>query len=183
MIRLASLIVLSLCTAGCLLQPIDEADLAPAKVARAQAALDAFRANPELGDFFAQAAVIGIYPNAVRAGTGFGGAWARGLVFRGDKPIAHGRMLQFSAGANVGGQVYRQILFFKSVAAYEAFRDGLLEFAGQANVAVATLGGASTPSFNGDVALFTELKGGLLVEASVGAHRYGFAPITSADAP
>ena len=65
----------------------------------------------------------------------------------------------------------------------EAFSSGLLEFAGQANAAVVTAGMAATPSFNSEVALFTELKGGLLIEASVGAHRYGFAPITPGSKP
>jgi lipid-binding SYLF domain-containing protein len=176
--RIILLLTLATSLSGCLLKPIDASDLDQSKVGHARAAIEAFRTNPALADFFDKAAVIAVYPNALRAGGGFGGAWARGLVFRDDMPIAHGRMLQFSAGANVGGQWYRQILFFKTVEAWEAFAKAPLEFAGQANAAVATVGLASTPSFNSEVALFTELKGGLLFEASVGAHRYGFAPIT-----
>ena len=181
--RIIVIATLTACLSGCLLKPIDADDLAAEKVGRAEAALEAFRTNPKLADFFDKAAVIAVYPNALRAGGGFGGAWARGLVFQDDVPIAHGRMLQFSAGANVGGQWYRQILFFKTVEAWEAFSRAPLEFAGQANAAVVTAGLAATPSFNSEVALFTELKGGLLIEASVGAHRYGFAPIVRADAP
>ena len=74
-------------------------------------------------------------------------------------------------------QEYRQILFFKTEEAFFKLMKEFPkfpEFSGQAKTAFVTTGISSTPSFNKEVALFTQLKGGLLLEASVGAHHYSF---------
>jgi hypothetical protein len=125
------------------------------------------------------AELIAVYPTSIRAGVGFGGGMGHGLVFRDGHAIGRTSMYQVSVGANVGGQVYRQILFFKSEAAFQRLMDDAMEFAGQANLAVVTAGDSATPSFNTEVAMFTQLRSGLLVEGSVGAHGYWFRPLTA----
>lgn len=163
---------------ACSLKPIERSDLSAQRVDSVREVLADMRQDDRLAAFFDEAEVIALYPASARAGSGFGGAYGRGLVF--DKEgtvIAHSRMWQISVGAQLGGQVYRQILFFKTRESYARFLTLRSEFAGQANLAVATLGIASTPSFDTEIALFTQLRGGLLVEATVGAHGYNFAPI------
>jgi lipid-binding SYLF domain-containing protein len=172
--------VIALCLAvgACALKPIERDDLSAERVEDVRAALGAFREDARLAPFFEGAELIAVYPTSGRAATGFGGAYGRGLVFDADgRVVAHSRMWQLSVGAQLGGQIYRQILFFKSRAAYDAIATSAAEFAGQANAALVTWGIDSTPSFDAEVALFTELRGGLLVEASVGAHGYQFAPV------
>ena len=139
-----------------------------------------FRQDGRLAPYFEQAALVAVYPSNVRAGFGFGGAYGQGLVFRGEEVIGRTRVYQFSFGVNIGGEMYRQILFFKSEEAFERLFSGAMEFAGQANLAVATAGSAVTPSVNQEVALFAEVQGGLLVEATVGAHHYRFTPLPHA---
>ncbi len=74
----------------------------------------------------------------------------------------------------MGAQYYEQILFFKTDAALELFKTGTLEFAGQVNATVASAGVAVTPSYNEEVAVFTSIGGGLMLEGSVGGHNYYF---------
>ena len=143
----------------------------------AQNALNNFRDDERLSSFFDQAEIIIIYPTNYRVAFGVGGAYGRGLVYRLGDIIGRSRVYQLNAGAVAGGEKYRQILFFKSEAAFDKLTDGFLgfpEFAGQAKASFVTTGASSTPSFNKEVALFTQLKGGLLLEASVGAHYYSF---------
>ena len=87
-------------------------------------------------------------------------------------------MFEVFAGANFGAQAYRSILFFRTDKSLRKFKKGRFEFTGQANAAAVTLGVGLTPSFNQEVAMFTQLRGGLLLEASVGTQRYDFFPLT-----
>jgi lipid-binding SYLF domain-containing protein len=160
--------------AGCGIVPQRGDTLSAGELAAANAALEQFAADERLTPFFAEAEVIAVYPAGIRAGLGIGGGLGQGVVFQDGRPIGRTGMYQLSIGANVGGQVYRQILFFKSEAAFGRLMSDVMEFAGQANLAVAMAGGAATPSFNSEVALFTQLRSGLLVEGSVGAHSYTF---------
>lgn len=173
-----SLVLLTAGIAGCGVIPQRGETATQAEIAAAEEALGEFASDERLEPFFSQAEIVAVYPNGFRAGLGFGGAIGHGLVFQQGQVIGRSSMYQFSVGANVGGQFYRQVLFFKSEAAFERLMAGVAEFAGQANLAVAQLGGAATPSFNTEVAMFTQLRGGLLLEGSVGAHRYTFRPLT-----
>ncbi len=161
---------------GCALGPQRGSPIGDFEHGKAEQARAGFMDDERLAPFFEQSKIIAVYPTNVRAGMGFGGAYGYGLVYKDGEVVGRSRMYQISVGANLGAQVYRQILFFKTEQAFESLMAGLMEFAGQANVAVATLGMSSTPSFNNEVALFTQLQSGLLIEGSVGAHRYAYWP-------
>ena len=147
---------------------------------KAQRTVAEFTGLEQLTPYFDEAIAYAVYPSAFRASTGFGGGYGRGWLFREGVIVGRTTMLQISVGANLGVQWYRQILFFKTEDALRRWQRGTFEFAGEAGAAAGTWGAAASPSYNTEVALFTELRAGLLVEASVGTHRYEYAPI---DAP
>jgi len=161
---------------GCALGPQKGSPIGDFEHGKAEQARAGLLDDERLAPFFEQSKIIAVYPTNVRAGVGFGGAYGYGLLYKDGEIIGRSRMYQVSVGANLGAQVYRQILFFKTEQAFERLMAGLMEFAGQANVAVGALGMSSTPSFNTEVALFTQLRSGLLIEGSVGAHRYAYWP-------
>ena len=82
--------------------------------------------------------------------------------------------MQFNAGPHIGAQYYEQILFFRNKESLQNFMSGTIEFGGQVNATVATAGVAVTPSYNADIALFTNIGGGLMLETSIGGHQYTF---------
>jgi lipid-binding SYLF domain-containing protein len=176
-------ILLTLGATGCSMIPQRGETATPGELAAAEEALGEFAADQRLEPFCSQAEFVAVYPSGIRAGFGFGGAIGHGLVFQRGRVIGRTSMYQLSVGANIGGQFYRQVLFFKSEDAFERVMADVMEFAGQGNLAVAQLGGAATPSFNTEVAMFTQLRGGLLLEGSVGAHRYTFRPLTPGPQP
>lgn len=137
-------------------------------------ALKSFKQQTELDVYFKQAKGIAILPQNIRAGTGFGGAVGYGWLVINDESIGRVLNLQFFIGADLGIQKYRQILFFKTKEAVKKFQKGTFEFAGQANATALLWGKGWTPTYNSDVAIFTLIDGGLLLEGSVGAHRYDF---------
>lgn len=178
-LRLLPLLVLMLTMLGaCSMKPIPRDELASDKVDDVLHSLAGFRKEERLAPFFAQAEVIAVYPMSLRAANGVGMAYGRGLVFdQAERPIGYTRMYQITAGPQIGAQLYRQVLFFRTRAVYEQFRKSPAEFAGQFNAAATVIGIASTPSFHNDIALFTQLRGGLLLEASFSGHRYTFGVI------
>lgn len=144
---------------------------------KAQHTVAEFSELAQLAPFFAEAVAYAVYPDAFRASTGFGGGYGSGWLFRDGDIVGRTTMFQISVGANIGAQWYRQILFFKTEDALRRWQRGTFAFAGEAGAAAGTWGAAASPSFNTEVALFTELRGGLLVELSVATHRYEYAPI------
>ncbi|MEM8769999.1 MAG: hypothetical protein AAGE43_21395, partial [Pseudomonadota bacterium] len=163
---------------GCGMKPIDREELAEDKIDGVLKSLAAFRKEEKLAPFFEEAEVIAVYPTSFRGANGVGLAYGSGLVFdREEQPIGYTRMYQLTAGPQIGGQLYRQVLFFKTREVYERFRSSPFEFAGQFNAAATIIGLHSTPSFSGDIALFTQLRGGILLEASFSGHRYTFGTI------
>jgi lipid-binding SYLF domain-containing protein len=168
------LIFVLLLIAGCIPSSVPEST----ERAKAQAAVDEFRSEPQLKSYFDDAIAYAVFPSAIRAASGFGGAYGAGWLYRQDDLLGRALMFQISAGPQLGVSWYRQILFFKSEDALRRFENSTFEFAGEAEVAVGPLGGAASPSYSPEVALFTQLRSGLIVEASVGAHRYEYRPIS-----
>ncbi len=167
-----------LAAGGCAMKTIPRQELADEKVSGVLTSLTEFRKEARLARFFDEAEVIAVYPWSFRGASGVGLAYGSGLVFdRAETPIGYTRMYQISGGPQLGAQAYRQILFFKTRAVYEKFRRSPAEFVGQLNATAAIVGYAADPSFNDEIALFTQVRGGLLLEASFSSHRYTFGAI------
>jgi lipid-binding SYLF domain-containing protein len=162
---------------ACSSQPLKHSDLSESEIADAHEALLMLQKEEKLAPYFAQAVAFAVYPAMGRAGLGFGGAYGTGMVFKDDQVIGTTSLTQVNVGFNAGIQFYRQILFFKSAGVLDHFKRGNLELGGQFNTALITLGGGVTPAYLDDIAIFTQLRGGLLIEASIGGHYYGFTPL------
>jgi lipid-binding SYLF domain-containing protein len=177
MLRLMLLLMLGT-LAGCSSKVIDKESLNDSDYLGAVNATKFFQADERLAEYFDDAVAYAMFPRVYRAGAGFGAAYGSGWVFRdGGFPIGKISIWQINAGPHVGAQSYEQILFFKTERALSLFQKSPLEFAGQANVTVLAAGASATPSYNEDVAVFTNVKGGLMLEGSIGGHRYHYQPI------
>ena len=168
---------LALALGGCASKPYPAEKVTAKQEQRVEGVVNAFKRNPDLQSYFDDCVAYAVYPWVFRAGTGFGGAVGTGWLYRDGKLSSRGYQGQFFAGANLGLQLYRQIIFFRTEAAVNAFEKSNVEFAGQVNAAAIIWGGGYTPAFNSDVAIFTDLLGGLMLEASIGAHAYTHRPV------
>lgn len=174
LLRICFLLLLIPMTGGCVSEPVVYDEARQAAVAEA---LALFRAEDELQPYFRDALAYAVFPANWRAGSGFGGAFGSGWLFEGEALTGRVIMTEVFVGPNLGVQADRKILFFRSEQALDQFRRGRFEFTGQANASVATAGRALTPGFNPDVAMFVLVRGGLLLEASVGTQRYDYFPL------
>ena len=81
-----------------------------------------------------------------------------------------------SIGFQWGGQAYSEFLFFEDAAALENFKRGNYELGAQASAVAITAGASADANFVGGVAIFTQAKGGLMYEASVGGQKFKVEP-------
>lgn len=150
-------------------------------VSEAEAAVADFRrADPGLSRFFTSAVGYAVFPSVDKGAVGIGGAYGKGVLFERGKPTGRTSLTQVTIGAQLGGQAYREIVFFESEAAIARFKKGELALAAQVSAVAASAGASANARYARGVAVFTLAKGGLMAEASVGGQRFGFHPFAKA---
>ena len=159
---------------GCNTAPATQADR-DALYADATAALSAFEAkDPGLRRFFEDAVGYATFPSVGKGGLGFGGAYGRGVLYERGVMVGHCDLTQATVGFQLGGQVYRELIFFQTPEALESFKRGEFELAAQASAVAAEAGAAATADFEAGVVIFTLPKGGLMYEASIGGQKFSY---------
>jgi len=148
----------------------DEADEYDAK---AQEAIAAFlEKDPSVQKFFDTAVGYVVIPSVGKAGFGIGGARGKGVLYENGAVTAVITMTQLSFGFQWGGQAYSQFIFFEDAATLTNFKLGNYELGAQASAVAVTAGVSADAEFNGGMAIFTQAKGGLMYEASVGGQKF-----------
>lgn len=133
--------------------------------------------DPSLESFFNKAYAYAVYPTVGKGAIGIGGAHGSGVVYRRGRMIGLTSMTQLTIGWQLGGEAFREIIFFKNKKAFDTFKSGSLKFSAQASAVAATAGAAAKTSYANNVAVFTMIKGGLMYEASVGGQSFSFEPL------
>lgn len=167
---------------GCATVPGSELDREHLRE-RAEAALRDFRAaDPSLDDsFFESAAGWAVFPSVGKGGAGYGGAFGRGVLYAGGRAVGYCSMTQASIGFQLGGQVYKELIFFEDQAALAEFRAGDLAFSAQVSAVAATADAAKAANYRRGVAVFLLDSKGLMYEASVGGQNFEFVPFDEVD--
>ncbi len=143
----------------------------------ALAAIAEFKnADPSIETFFKDAYGYAIFPEITKGAVGIGGAAGDGTVFQGGEAIGSSSMSQVTIGLQLGGQVYREAIFFKDQAALDNFKNGNYELAAAASAVAVKTGAAKSADYNQGVAIFTMAEGGLMFEAAVGGQKFTYQP-------
>ena len=172
---LAPALGLALAAAGAAFTPAPTGDDLHAKVLAAIAAFK--RDDPGLERFFAGSVGYAVFPGVGKGAIGIGGAHGTGEVFAGGRVIGTTSLTQVTIGLQLGGQAYREVIFFETPAALESLTRGHLQLSAQVSAVAAAEGAAATAKYRDGVAVFTRAKGGLMYEASVGGQKFSFKPL------
>ncbi len=149
----------------------------PDRAAAAKQAIVEFKkADPSIERFFNTALAYAVFPTVGKGGLWIGGAHGKGLVFKDQEVVGDTSLTQLTIGLQLGGQVYREIIFFRDAATFDRFKGGNFELSAQASAVAATLGASADADFSEGVAVFTLAKGGLMYEASVGGQKFDYTP-------
>ncbi len=115
-----------------------------------------------------------IFPNVGKGGIGIGGAVGNGIVYERGTIIGKAKLTQLSIGFQFGGQAYREVIFFETRADLERFKENKIEFSAQASAVAVTAGASANVKYKEGVMIFSQQKGGLMYEASVGGQKFNY---------
>jgi len=162
------------------------------------ATLKVFRDSPVAQPYFESAYGYAVFPKIGKGAAGIGGAFGRGQVYQGGRVTGFCRVFQLSIGFQLGGEAFSEVIFFQDKRAYDEFTRGSLELDAKASAVAITAGaqvqtgttgttaGASlgpttgkqlTAHYVKGMAIFVQIKGGLMYEAAVGGQKFGFEPL------
>ena len=172
---------------------------APAQADEYSDAVNSFRNAGESGRFFDSAYGYAIFPTIGKAGFIVGAAYGEGRVYAAGQYVGNTSMTQLTAGWQLGGQAFTQIIFFQNRTAFEEFTSGNFEFSAQATAVAITAGVSADASTTGGLsagasggrndattahggyrrglAVFTIAKGGLMFEAVLGGQKFSYTPL------
>jgi len=169
----------------------------PARADNYSNAIKMFRQSGAVQPFFENAYGYVVFPAIGKGGFGIGGSYGKGRVYRGGNVTGKASVIKLSVGFQAGGQAFSEIIFFQDKRAYDEFTSGEFAFDAQASAVVITVGagaqvgekgasaGASVmPSaglkakgkYRKGMAVFVQVKGGLMYEAAIGGQKFNFKP-------
>jgi lipid-binding SYLF domain-containing protein len=131
-------------------------------------------ADPSMEKLFKNSSGYVIFPNVGKGAVGVGGAAGKGTVYEKGVAIGTAQMVQVTVGAQAGGQAYREIIFFENKEALDRFMHNKVEFSGQASAIAVKAGAAANADYRDGVAVFSQEKGGLMLEASLGGQKFTY---------
>ena len=115
-----------------------------------------------------------IFPKIGKGAIIIGGSGGNGVVYEKGKTIGTAKMAQVSVGAQIGGESYREIIFFENKEALDRFKENKVEFTGQISAVAAKSGASKNAKYADGVAVFTQDLSGLMAEAAVGGQKFTF---------
>jgi len=132
------------------------------------------KADEAMSDLFSKAHGYAIFPNVGKGGFGVGGAAGNGTVYEQGKLIGTAKLTQVTVGLQLGGQSYREVIFFEDKEALDRFKNNRVELSAQVSAVAAASGASANAKYVEGVMVFTMQKGGLMYEASVGGQKFKF---------
>lgn len=127
-----------------------------------------------LKNLFESAYAYVIFPNVGKGGMGIGAAAGNGVVYEKGTLIGMAKLKQLTVGLQLGGQAYSEVLFFETEDELNRFKENRFEFSAQASAVAATEGASANVKYKDGVMIFTQQKGGLMYEASIGGQKFKF---------
>lgn len=144
-------------------------------ISDAEMAREAFiQEDADMQLLFDEAIGYVIFPNVGKGAYIVGGASGNGAVYENDQLIGMADLKQVDVGLQLGGQAFREVIFFQSQAALDRFKEGNFELTGNASAVALDKGAARSVDFRDGVAVVTMPKAGAMIEISVGGQKFGF---------
>ena len=115
-----------------------------------------------------------VFPNVGKGAVGIGGASGGGIVYEKGAIVGKAQMTQVTVGFQFGGQAYREVVFFQDKATLDRFKENKVEFSAQVSAVAAKAGASGNAKYTDGILIFTQQKGGLMYEASVGGQKFKY---------
>jgi lipid-binding SYLF domain-containing protein len=140
----------------------------------AAAKAEFIKTDSKMADHFAKAYGYVIFPNVGKGAVGVGGASGNGVAYEQGAKVGMAKMTQVTVGFQLGGQSYREVIFFEAKKDLDKFKENKIELSAQVSAVAAAAGASANAKYKEGVMVFTMQKGGLMYEASVGGQKFKF---------
>jgi len=137
--------------------------------------------NKGLKEQIKQAHGHAVFPSVGKAALVVGGSYGRGLVFEKGKFIGYATITQLTLGVQVGGDTFSEVVLFESKQALDRFKQNKTAFAANASAVLVKAAAAGTADFPKGVKAMAYSRGGMLLEAAIGAQKFKFKPAGEED--
>ena len=134
------------------------------------------QADSSMKVFFDKAYGYIVFPGIGKGGFIVGGGYGNGWVYEQGRHIGSATLTQLTVGAQIGGQSYREIIFFEDKKTLDDFKKGNWELSAQASAIIVKQGASKDSSYDHGVAVFTMPRKGAMAEASVGGQKFKYTP-------
>jgi lipid-binding SYLF domain-containing protein len=162
--------------AGCATAP-ERLEGKEALSAAVKEAIAAFKtADPTIEPFFSDSEGYAVLPKVGKGAFILGGAYGHGEVYKNGGLVGYCNMTQATIGASVGGESFREIIFFRTHADMEVFLTGEFTFSAQATAVALDAGAAAKADYRNGLAVFVMADQGLMVDASIGGQKFKYLP-------
>ena len=158
--------------------------------------IDLFKNAGQSASFFAHSYGYAVFPSIDEGAFIVGGGHGKGRVFARGQYVGDTSMSQVSFGAQLGGQAYREMIFFEDRDAFDRFTHSDFQFDASAGAVAITAAASATASTVGagagasggqsdattagawhdGMAVFTIAKGGAMFQASIGGQKFSYKP-------
>lgn len=139
-----------------------------------EAKAEFIKTDAKMANLFSKAYGYVILPNVGKGAIGVGGATGNGIAYERGKIVGTAKMTQVSIGFQLGGQAYREVIFFEAKKDLDRFKENRVEFTAQVSAVAAASGASANAKYVDGVMVFTMQKGGLMYEASVGGQKFKY---------
>jgi lipid-binding SYLF domain-containing protein len=131
-------------------------------------------ADPPLADDLKKAVGYVVFPNVESGALFVKASSGNGEVFQGGNYIGSAALSVGGVGASVGGESYSELIIFQTPQALSDFENNKLSFDANASAVVLQAGATTPTKYTNGVAVVKHVKGGLMLDASIGGQQLTF---------
>ena len=175
-ISLISFFVFMIMASGCAVTPKGPEEKAVLKSEADEAVAIMKEKDPSIQKFFDKSYGYAVLPKIFKGAFLAGYAYGRGEVYEQGAMVGYCNMKQASGGLSVGGEFYREIIFFKEKKDLYKFKDEPYTFEAQITGVALSAGVAAKRDYNSGMAVFIMTDAGLMVDASLGGQKFNYEP-------
>jgi lipid-binding SYLF domain-containing protein len=146
--------------------------------AEVQEALVVMKAkDPGINRFFEKSYGYAVLPKVFKGALLVGGAHGKGEVFEQGKRVGYCSMSQATLGFSLGGEYFREIIFFRDKEDLDRFKQDEYTFSAQVTGVALSAGAAAKADYRAGMAVFITTDTGLMVDASLGGQKFRYVPL------
>ncbi len=132
------------------------------------------KVDPSMDKLFTSSYGYAIFPKIGKGALIIGGSGGNGTVYEKGKAIGTAKMAQVSIGAQIGGESFREVIFFENKEALDRFKGNKVEFSADITAIAVKAGNSRNAQFSNGVVVFTQSLGGLMAAAAVGGQKFTY---------